>query len=73
MHRLVGDRQRMAGSKGTGRWLEMTDAMRRQDEAIDGLVFGLYGIDGDTGSAIRRDVPDAAARIGAAAQRRAAP
>lgn len=72
MHRLVGGRQGMAGSEGTDRWLEVNDAIRRQDEAIDGLVFRLYGIDGDTGSAIRRDVPDAAVRIGAAAQGRAA-
>ena len=73
MHRLVRNRQGMAGGEGTDRWLETSEAIRRQDEAIDGLVFRLYGIDGDTGSAMRREIPDAAVRTGAAAQRRAAP
>ena len=71
LHRLVGKRDRMAGSEGTDRWREVDDAIRRQDEVIDGMVFRLYGIDGETGAAIRREVPDAAVRIGPAARRRA--
>ena len=70
LHRLVGKKRRMAGSEGTDRWREVDDAIRRQDEIIDGMVFRLYGIDDDTGASIRREVPDAAVRIGTAARKR---
>lgn len=70
MHRLVKKRSGMAGSEGTDRWREVDESIRRQDEAIDVMIFGLYGIDAATAGAIRRDVPDAAVRIGAARRAR---
>ena len=73
MHRLVEKRGSMAGSEGADRWREVDDAIRRQDEAIDGMVFRLYGIDGETERAIQREVPDAAVRIGAPARSAAGP
>ena len=70
MHRLVGRRGRMTGSEGTDRWREADDAIRRQDEIIDDMVFRVYGIDGKTGGAIRREVPGATVRIGTVARKR---
>lgn len=73
MHRLVEKRGGMAGSEGTDRWLEADESIRRQDEAIDGMIFRLYGIDDATARAILQEVPDATVGIGAPRRARGGP
>ena len=70
MHRLVRKRGGMAGREGTDKWREIDESIRRQDEVIDGMISRLYGLGDAVGKAIRRDVPGAAVRIGAAPRAR---
>ena len=69
LHRLVGERDRLAGREGTDRWHEVDESIRRQDEAIDAMIFRLYGISDAAGRIIRRDVPEATVGVAAAAAR----
>ena len=73
LHRLVGERDRLAGREGTDRWHEVDESIRRQDEAIDAMIFRLYGISDAAGRIIRRDVPEATVGVAAAARSRGSP
>lgn len=70
LHRLVRKRAGMAGAEGTDRWREVDESIRRQDEAIDGMISRLYGLNDAAGRAIRKAVPPASVRVGAAPRAR---